>query len=87
MDAMILVYEKTKIDSYLWAALEVFNYLQKFYNPKTNYYQFNDEVATVPNTLTLLKTLVHIKPYLQKNEQVIVEERIRFLRSALLSVK
>lgn len=87
MDAMILVYEKTKIDSYLWAALEIFNYLQKFYNPKTNYYQFNDEVATVPNTLTLLKTLIHIKPYLQKNEQVIVEERIRFLRSALLSIK
>lgn len=87
MDALILVYEKTKIDSYLWAALEVFNYLQKFYNPKTNYYQFNDEVATVPNTLLLLKTLIHIKPYLQKNEQVIVEERIRFLRSALLALK
>lgn len=87
MDAMILVYEKTKIDSYLWAALEIFNYLQKFYNPKTNYYQFNDEVPTVPNTLLLLKTLIHIKPYLQKNEQVIVEERIRFLKSALLAIK
>lgn len=87
MDAMILVYEKTQIDSYLWAAMEIFNYLQKFYNPKTNYFHFNDEVPTVPNTLQLLKTMIKIKPYLQKNEQVIVEERIRFLRSALLSVK
>lgn len=86
LDAMLLVYEKTKIESYLWAALEVFNYLQQYYNPKTNFLHFNDEVPSVPLALQLLKSMINIKPYLQKNEQIILQERIRFLHTALLEV-
>lgn len=86
LEALLTVYEKTRIQSYLWAALEIFNYLQKFYDPKTNYYNYYNQEPTVPTALRLVKSLLRIKPYLSKSEQVILDERIRLLKQALLIV-
>ncbi len=77
IESLIYVYDTTKIESYMWAAKETYSYLQKYYNPKSNFFEMETKVASVPMVVQMLRTFKLLLPYLDDTERVILSEKIK----------
>jgi hypothetical protein len=83
IEALVNVYESTKIESYLWAAKETYTLMQKYYNPKSNFFEMDAKIATVPIIVQMLRSFMMIQPYLDETEKNILAEKLKIWEYSL----
>lgn len=83
IEGLINVYESTKIESYLWAAKETYFNLQKYYNPKTNFFDLERTVPTIPNVIQMIRSFKIITPHIEETERIILKEKIKIWEYSL----
>lgn len=77
IEALVHIYETTKIESYIWAAKETYSYLQKYYNPKSNFFEMEAKTASLPVVIQMLRSFRLLLPYLEETERIILTEKIK----------
>tara|TARA_B110001454_G_C12723266_1_gene436092 strand:- start:5250 stop:7841 length:2592 start_codon:yes stop_codon:yes gene_type:complete len=83
IEGLLEVYESTKIETYLWSAKETYFLLQKYYNPKTNFFDMDLKVANVPTLIQMLRTFRLMAPYLADTERIILLEKLKIWEFSL----
>lgn len=83
IESLVYIYEITGLETYLWSAKETFIFLQKYYNPKTNFFDLNSKEITLPNVLAAVKAFKAIHKYLDDKEKIILEEKFKVWQYAL----
>lgn len=83
IESLVYIYEITGLETYLWSAKETFSFLQKYYNPKTNFFDLNSKEITLPNVLAAVKAFKAIHKYLDDKEKIILEEKFKVWEYAL----
>ncbi|MBL7546233.1 MAG: hypothetical protein JNL11_20600 [Bdellovibrionaceae bacterium] len=87
IESLIYVYEATKIETYLWAAKETYAFIQKYYNPKTNFFEMETKVASIPMLVQMLRTFKVLTPYLDEAEHAVLTEKLKIWEFALENVR
>ncbi len=87
IESLIYIYETTKIESYIWAAKETYAYLQKYYNPKTNFFEMDAMATTLPVLIQMLRSFKLLIPYLQESEKIILTEKVKIWEFCLEQVQ
>lgn len=87
IEALVNVYESTRIESYIWAAKETFSLLQKYYNPKTNFFDMDAKIASVPVVIQMLRSFKLMIPYLEETESIILKEKVKIWEYSLARVQ
>lgn len=77
IEGLLEVYDSTKIETYLWSAKETFSLLQKYYNPKTNFFDIDSEVADLPTLIQMIRTFRLMEPHLPLAERSILSEKLK----------
>lgn len=83
IESLVYIYEITGLETYLWSAKETFSFLQKYYNPKTNFFDLNTKEITLPDVLAAVKAFRAIHRYLDDKEKIILEEKFKVWEYAL----
>lgn len=83
IESLVYIYEITGLETYLWSAKETFNFLQKYYNPKTNFFNLNSQEITIPRVILSLKSFKSINKYLEEKEKIILAEKFKVWEYAL----
>lgn len=83
IEGLLEVYDTTKIETYLWSAKETYSLLQKYYNPKTNFFDMDEKVADVPTLVQMIRTFRLMAPYLADAEKIILIEKLKIWEYAL----
>lgn len=83
IESLVYVYEVTGLETYLWSAKETFSFLQKYYNPKMNFFDLNSKEITLPNVLAAIKAFRAIHKYVDDKEKIILEEKFKLWEFAL----
>ncbi len=83
IEGLLEVYDSTKIETYLWSAKETFFLLQKYYNPKTNFFDMDLKVANVPVLIQMLRTFRLMAPHLPDTERIILIEKLKIWEYSL----
>lgn len=83
IESLVYIYEITELETYLWSAKETFSFLQKYYNPKTNFFELNSNEITLPRVIRTLKAFRAINKYLDEKEQIILAEKFKVWEYAL----
>jgi hypothetical protein len=83
IEGLLEVYEASKIETYLWSAKETYFLLQKYYNPKTNFFEMDLKVANVPILIQMVRTFRLMAPHLPDSERIILLEKLRIWEYSL----
>ncbi len=83
IEGLLEVYDSTRIETYLWSAKETFSLLQKYYNPKTNFFDIDSKVADVPTLIQMSRTFRLMAPYLPETERIILIEKLKIWEYSL----
>lgn len=83
IEGLLEVYESSRIETYLWSAKETFALMQKYYNPKTNFFDIDSEVADVPTLIQMSRTFRLMVPYLPETERIILLEKLKIWEYSL----
>lgn len=83
IEGLLEVYDATKIETYLWSAKETYSLLQKYYNPKTNFFDMDQKKANVPTLVQMIRTFRLMTPYLSDTERIILIEKLKIWEYSL----
>lgn len=86
IEILIKVYEKTDLETYLWSAKEVYSFLQKYYNPKTNYFELDSKVPLLPDVINMVNSFSMIEKYLDDQEKIILSEKMKIWEYSLTKI-